>query len=187
MKILAPTELLNYGFLKCNKCNGKILHYTANHYLIEKVPEAEKYDYWMHCSNENCDNHYGVGYYSCEHIRGKWEEYINSKNMTDTTETAEAKDLYWTVDKDGKLCLNRLMNNINEEQFTSYIPEKWIMLKDNIYAAQRAIRIGLEHINEHIKTYESFSLSRQNRKYLEILKNEKLICEQALEGLNKPE
>jgi hypothetical protein len=27
-----------------------------------------------------------------------------------------------------------------------YIPEQWVMLKDNIYAAQRAIRIGLEHI-----------------------------------------
>ena len=67
-----------------------------------------------------------------------------------------------------------------------YTPETWVMLKDNIYAAQHAIRIGLEHINEHIETYESSSLSRQNRKYLEILKNEKLICEQALEGLTKP-
>ena len=75
---------------------------------------------------------------------------------------------------------------MNKEQFTGYIPEQWVMLKDDIYAAQCAIRIGLEHINEHIKTYESFSLSRQNQKYLEILKNKKLICKQALEGLTKP-
>jgi hypothetical protein len=75
---------------------------------------------------------------------------------------------------------------MNEEQFTGYITEQWVMRKDDIYAAQRAIRIGLEHIDELIHTYESFSLSRQNRKYLEILKNEKLICEQALEGLSKP-
>jgi hypothetical protein len=76
---------------------------------------------------------------------------------------------------------------MNEEQFTGYIPEQWVMLKDNIYAAQRAIRIGLEHIDKTINTYEKFfSLTRQNLKYLEILKNEKLICEQALEGLSKP-
>ena len=68
-----------------------------------------------------------------------------------------------------------------------YIPEQWVVLKDNIYAAQRAIRIGLEHINDKINTYETcFTSSRQNLKYIEILKNEKLILEQALEGLSKP-
>ena len=74
---------------------------------------------------------------------------------------------------------------MNEEQFTGYIPEQWVMLKDNIYAAQRAIRIGLEHIEEEIYKYENISSSIPNVKYLEILKNEKLICEQALEGLSK--
>jgi hypothetical protein len=67
-----------------------------------------------------------------------------------------------------------------------YIPEQWIMLKDNIYAAQRAIRIGLEYIVNDIDHYENEYPSRQNLKYLDILKNEKLILEQALEGLSKP-
>ncbi len=77
---------------------------------------------------------------------------------------------------------------MNEEQFTGYIPEQWVMRKDNIYAAQRAIRIGLEHINDKISQYdqEYLYLTRQNVKYIEILKNEKLILEQALEGLSKP-
>jgi hypothetical protein len=72
------------------------------------------------------------------------------------------------------------------KEFQPYNPERWVVLKDDIYAAQRAIHIGLEHLNEHIKTCESFSLPRQNRKYLEILKNEKLICEKALENLQEP-
>jgi hypothetical protein len=76
---------------------------------------------------------------------------------------------------------------MNEEQFTGYIPEQWVMPKDNIYAAQRAIRIGLELIEESIANHEKLWDNRQNQKYLEILKNEKFICEQALEGLNKPE
>ena len=67
-----------------------------------------------------------------------------------------------------------------------YIPEQWVVLKDNIYAAQRAIRIGLEHIEESIKNHEKFWDNRQNQKYLELLKNEKTILEQALEGLSKP-
>jgi hypothetical protein len=75
---------------------------------------------------------------------------------------------------------------MNEEQFTGYIPEQWVMLKDNIYAAQRAIRIGLEHIEEGIVNYQKHYQDRQTLKYLEILKNEKLICEQALEGLSNP-
>jgi hypothetical protein len=73
-----------------------------------------------------------------------------------------------------------------------YEPEKWVMLKDNIYAAQRAIRIGLEHIEDSIKCYEKSIFNfdhdaptRQDLKYLEILKNEKLILEKALEGLSK--
>lgn len=70
---------------------------------------------------------------------------------------------------------------------THYIPEQWVMLKDNIYAAQRAIRIGLEYIESEIVELETLPrLNKINKHYLEILKNEKLICEQALEGLSKP-
>jgi hypothetical protein len=67
-----------------------------------------------------------------------------------------------------------------------YIPEQWVMLKDNIYAAQRAIRIGLEYIDDEIKERENSCNSRQDIKYLEILKNEKDILEKALHGLYKP-
>jgi len=69
-----------------------------------------------------------------------------------------------------------------------YTQEQWVMLKDNIYAAQRAIRIGLEHINDKISQYEHeyLHLTRQNLKYIEILKNEKILLEKALEGLSKP-
>lgn len=67
-----------------------------------------------------------------------------------------------------------------------YIPEQWVVLKDNIYAAQRALRIGLEHVEESIANHERLWSSRQNLKYIEILKNEKTILEKALEGLSKP-
>jgi hypothetical protein len=66
-----------------------------------------------------------------------------------------------------------------------YVPEQWVMLKDNIYAAQRAIRIGLEHIEESIANQEKLWSTRPNQKYLEILKSEKIILEKALEGLSK--
>jgi hypothetical protein len=70
---------------------------------------------------------------------------------------------------------------------THYIPEQWVMLKDNIYAAQLAIRIGLEYIESEIVELETLPrLGKANKHYLKILKNEKLICEQALEGLSKP-
>ena len=68
-----------------------------------------------------------------------------------------------------------------------YTPEQWVILKDNIYAAQRAIRIGLEYIESEIVELETLPrLGKANKHYLKILKNEKLICEQALEGLSKP-
>lgn len=67
-----------------------------------------------------------------------------------------------------------------------YKPEQWVMLKDDIYAAQHAIRIGLEYINDDVNHCENVRRTRQNLKYLEIVKNEKLILEKALEGLSKP-
>lgn len=67
-----------------------------------------------------------------------------------------------------------------------YKPEQWVMLKDDIYAAQHAIRIGIEYIIDDINHYDNACQTRQNLKYLEILKKEKLILEKALEGLSKP-
>ena len=84
---------------------------------------------------------------------------------------------------------------MNEETPTysqsPYIPEQWVMLKDDIYVAQRAIRVGLEYNQDAIKAYENSLFDhdgpvRPNQKYLEILKNEKVILEKALEGLSKP-
>jgi len=67
----------------------------------------------------------------------------------------------------------------------SYIPEQWVMLKDDIYAAQLAIRIGLEYIEDELKKRESCN-SRQEVKYLEILNNERAIMHKALHGLYAP-
>jgi hypothetical protein len=79
-----------------------------------------------------------------------------------------------------------LMNEEKPNYSQCYTPETWVMLKDNIYAAQRAIRIGLEYIIESIYNYENVAhLTRENQHYLDILKNEKIVLEQALEGLMK--
>jgi hypothetical protein len=73
------------------------------------------------------------------------------------------------------------------EEGPTNIPEEWVMRKDDIYAAQTAIKIAIDHIEDKIKEFENLSSrSRQNDKYLEILKNERLICEKALYGLSKP-
>lgn len=82
-------------------------------------------------------------------------------------------------------------NIMNEETPTFspsyYTREQWVMLKDDIYAAQTAIKIAIDHIEDKIKEFENLSnRSRQNDKYLEILKNERLICEKALQGLQRP-
>jgi len=78
-----------------------------------------------------------------------------------------------------------LMNEETPNYSQGYAPETWVMLKDDIYAAQQAIRIGLEHVNDEIYIHDNDYVDRKNKKYLEILKNEKLILEQALEGLLK--
>jgi hypothetical protein len=80
------------------------------------------------------------------------------------------------------------MTNKEELELMSYLPEMWLMRKDNIYAAQKAIRIGLENIEAKIVELETLPrICRANKNYLEFLRNEKLFCEEALEGLNKPE
>jgi hypothetical protein len=80
------------------------------------------------------------------------------------------------------------MTNKEELELMSYQPEMWLMRKDDIYAAQRAIRIGIEHIEAKIIALETLPrLCRANKNYLEFIKNEKLICTQALKSLVKPE
>lgn len=73
------------------------------------------------------------------------------------------------------------------KEFQAYNPERWIVLKDDIYAAQRAIRLGIEHIETKIIEWESTPrLSEGSKRYLKLLKEEKDICEKALENLKEP-
>jgi len=79
---------------------------------------------------------------------------------------------------------------MNSEDFNCvYIPEKWIVTKDSIYAAQFAISIGLKYIVEEIEKWEKAEPSWPgyvNREHiLRILNNEKIVCEQALNGLKQ--
>jgi len=45
----------------CTKCASDVIGYTCNYDLINKRPEANKWDWWYACSNELCSNHYGEG------------------------------------------------------------------------------------------------------------------------------
>lgn len=65
-----------------------------------------------------------------------------------------------------------------------YEPERWWILKDSIYAAQRAIKIGMEHMDDSIDRLEKAEIiDRTERVYLEIMREEKRLCEKALAGL----
>jgi hypothetical protein len=82
-----------------------------------------------------------------------------------------------------------MINENSEKQFTGYIPEMWNMRKDNIYAASLAISIGLQYIEDVIEKVSSSNdlQTSKKMKLLEIINKEKLICEEALKGLKKPE
>ncbi len=76
------------------------------------------------------------------------------------------------------------------ELLAAYQPEIWMMRKDAIYNAQFALRIGIKYVQDAIELIldDSFDIPKHVReKLVEIMKNEKLICEQALEGLVKSE
>ena len=76
------------------------------------------------------------------------------------------------------------------ELLAAYQPEMWLMRKDNIYAAQSALKIGIKYIQDTIDLIQdkNFNISNHVREeFIKIVKNEKLLCEQALEGLVKPE
>jgi hypothetical protein len=77
-----------------------------------------------------------------------------------------------------------------ELELMSYQPEMWLMRKDAIYSARFALKIGIKYIQEaidHTLSNEVIINTHVKEKLVEIMKNEKLICEQALEGLVKPE
>lgn len=64
--------LVNAKLGYCRKCKSKVLHYTANQPLIDVRPTAVKWDYWCACSNKNCVNSYGNGYYLDEFYDFSW-------------------------------------------------------------------------------------------------------------------
>ena len=82
------------------------------------------------------------------------------------------------------------MTNEEELELMSYQPEMWLMRKDDIYSARFALKICIKYIQEaidHTLGNEVTINTHVKEKLVEIMKNEKLICEQALEGLVKPE
>ena len=76
------------------------------------------------------------------------------------------------------------------ELLAAYQPEIWMMRKDAIYNAQFALRIGIKYVQDAIDLIlnEEVHINAHVReKCIEIMRNEKQVCEQALEGLAKPE
>lgn len=73
-------------------------------------------------------------------------------------------------------------------QFQTYQPESWWMLKDSIYAAQAALRIGIENSQELLAKHD-VELGREhrgNRLAAERMEREIAEMKIALEGLAKP-
>lgn len=57
-----------YG--QCRDCQSTISHYTCNHDLIVKRPDAATWDWWSACDNPDCPHHEGEGIFQ---FRPKWE------------------------------------------------------------------------------------------------------------------
>lgn len=49
--------------LRCIVCTKSVEVKVCNHDYIKNNPEGEEWDYWIHCSNEECENHVGEGYF----------------------------------------------------------------------------------------------------------------------------
>jgi len=72
--------------------------------------------------------------------------------------------------------------------FVGYLPESWSMLKDSIYAAQEAIRAGIENTQELLADHDVRlgRTTRSNRYTAERLEGEIRQMQAALDGLQKP-
>lgn len=72
--------------------------------------------------------------------------------------------------------------------FAGYKPESWSMLKDSIYAAQDAIRAGIENTQELLADHDARlgRTTRSNRYTGERLESEIRQMQAALDGLQKP-
>jgi len=72
--------------------------------------------------------------------------------------------------------------------FVGYLPESWSMLKDSIYAAQEAIRAGIENTQELLADHEVRlgRTTRSNRYTAERMEGEIRQLQAALDGLQLP-
>ena len=72
--------------------------------------------------------------------------------------------------------------------FGGYLPESWSMLKDSVYAAQEAIRAGIENTQELLADHDVRlgRTTRGNRYTAERLEGEIRQMKAALDGLQKP-
>jgi hypothetical protein len=50
----------------CKKCNNSVADYLCNATVIKERPEASTWDFWLSCTNPDCENHYGEGYLQSE-------------------------------------------------------------------------------------------------------------------------
>lgn len=72
--------------------------------------------------------------------------------------------------------------------FGGYLPESWSMLKDSIYAAQEAIRAGIENTEELLSDHDVRlgRTTRSNRYTADRLEGEIRQMKVALDGLQNP-
>ncbi len=72
--------------------------------------------------------------------------------------------------------------------FAGYQPESWSMLKDSIYAAQNALRAGIENTQELLADHDVRlgRTTRSNRYTAERMEGEIQKMQTALEGLKEP-
>lgn len=68
-----------------------------------------------------------------------------------------------------------------------YEPERRHILTDHVLAAQKALRIGIEFIDDELgRLTKGGDTDRLQRTYIETIKQEKAFCQEALENLTNP-
>ena len=79
-------------------------------------------------------------------------------------------------------------NTVEQPTDEGYLPESWSMLKDAVYAAQEAIRAGIENTQELLADHDVRlgRTTRRNRYTAERLEGEIRQMQSALDGLQKP-
>ena len=50
----------------CNTCGHDVASYLCNASVIKHRPEAAHWDWWVACTNPECEHHYGCGYFQDE-------------------------------------------------------------------------------------------------------------------------